>query len=220
MKCPFCSHLDDRVIDSRSSGEGEVVRRRRECQKCERRYTTYERVEEAPRLVRKKGGRREPFNRQKILQGLLKACEKRPVQFERLEALVGLVEQRINEEFDYEVESRFIGEILVDELKKIDQVAYVRFASVYREFADVTEFIRELTPLIGKPMESQKAGDQTAVTLDSAPIPGAPDSGLPDSRSPESVPGRSRLPMESDVGRDRLRLDAGGDRDQTRSDSR
>lgn len=190
MKCPFCAHLDDRVIDSRSSGEGEVVRRRRECQKCERRYTTYERVEEAPRLVSKKGGVREPFSRQKILQGLLKACEKRPVPFERLEALVDHVEQRINEEFDYEVESRFIGEILVGELKKIDQVAYVRFASVYREFADVTEFIRELTPLIGEPSgESVKTETSAADGL-----------GLSEE---VSIPNR-------------LALESGGDRDQTR----
>ena len=147
MKCPFCGGLEDRVIDSRASGEGESTRRRRECRRCQRRYTTYERVEEVPRLVFKKDGRSEPFSRQKILQGLLKACEKRFVSLQRLEAVLDLVENRINERFDYEVESRFIGEILMEELKKIDQVAYVRFASVYREFADVTEFIRELGEL-------------------------------------------------------------------------
>jgi transcriptional repressor NrdR len=160
-------------VDSRSSGEREVIRRRRECQSCLRRYTTYERYERAPRWVIKKDKRREPFSREKVMAGLLKACEKRSVSFSRLEEVVDLVERRVNEDFDYEVASRFVGETLVQELKQIDQVAYVRFASVYQEFADVTEFLRELTPLLkdshrssvevflsgnGSPQES-KAGD-------------------------------------------------------------
>ena len=148
VKCPFCADLESRVVDSRSSGEGAVIRRRRECQQCQRRYTTYERYEMVPRLVIKKDQRREPFNREKVLQGLLKACEKRTVSLSRLEEVVDLVERRVYEEFDYEVESNFVGEILIKELKKIDQVAYVRFASVYQEFADVSEFLRELKPLI------------------------------------------------------------------------
>ncbi|MFN0060079.1 MAG: transcriptional regulator NrdR [Planctomycetota bacterium] len=149
MKCPFCGCEEDRVIDSRSHQGGEAIRRRRECQGCDRRFTTYERVEEATRLVIKKDRSREPFSRNKVLQGLLTACGKRPVPLARLEQLVDFVEQRIHETMEPEVESRFIGEILAAELRKIDQVAYVRFASVYREFADVSQFLRELTPLIG-----------------------------------------------------------------------
>lgn len=148
MRCPFCGGIEDRVIDSRSSTDGDVIRRRRECQACERRFTTYERVEEMPRLVLKKDMSREVFNRQKVLQGLLKACEKRPVSVDRLEQVVDLVERRVDELQSSEVESRFIGEILADQLRQIDQVAYVRFASVYREFADVAEFLNELTPLV------------------------------------------------------------------------
>ncbi|MGE3163387.1 MAG: transcriptional regulator NrdR [Planctomycetota bacterium] len=148
MRCPFCSAVEDRVIDSRSSTDGDVIRRRRECQACERRFTTYERVEEMPRLVLKKDLTREVFSRQKVLQGLLKACEKRPVSVARLEEVVDLVERRLDEQQSSEVESRFIGEILADQLRQIDQVAYVRFASVYREFADVSEFLHELAPLV------------------------------------------------------------------------
>ena len=142
MKCPFCSSLEDRVIDSRSAGDGSSIRRRRECQECARRFTTYERIEESPRLVIKKDDSREPFSRPKVLQGLLKACEKRPVAAERLEAVVDLVEREIHESGEAEIDARRIGELVVAELKKIDQVAYVRFASVYQEFADVSEFMR------------------------------------------------------------------------------
>ncbi len=153
MKCPFCGAHDDRVIDSRASGAGEAIRRRRECQVCKRRYTTYEKVEEEARMVIKKDQRREPFSRQKILQGLIRACEKRPVPLARLENIVDLVERRINEKYDREVETRVVGQMVVDELKNIDKVAYVRFASVYQEFADVAEFIRESAPLIGNGTE-------------------------------------------------------------------
>lgn len=148
MRCPFCAGIDDRVIDSRSSADGASIRRRRECRHCRRRFTTYERVDEVPRLVIKKDQRREPFNRTKVLQGLLKACEKRPISVGQLEELVDLVERRINEEFEFEVESTAIGQMLAEELKAIDQVAFVRFASVYQEFADISEFIRELRPLM------------------------------------------------------------------------
>ncbi len=157
MKCPFCLGQDSRVVDSRSSGEGEVIRRRRECQGCRRRYTTYERYEDVPRLIVKKDKRREPFSRQKVMQGLLKACEKRPVSLSCLEEIVDLVERRINSENEHEVTSSFVGSIVVEALKKIDQVAFVRFASVYQEFTDVTEFLRELTPLI---RESEHASTQ------------------------------------------------------------
>ncbi|MCA8962622.1 MAG: transcriptional repressor NrdR [Planctomycetes bacterium] len=148
MRCPFCAGIEDRVIDSRTSADGASIRRRRECQSCHRRYTTYERVEEVPRLVIKKDQRREPFNRTKVLQGLLKACEKRPISVAQLEELVDKVERRIGEEFEFEVESRTVGQMLVEELKSLDQVAFVRFASVYQEFADISEFIRELRPLM------------------------------------------------------------------------
>jgi len=142
MKCPYCGSIEDRVLDSRSAGDGSSIRRRRECHGCTRRFTTYERIEETPRLVCKKDRTREPFNRHKVLQGLLKACEKRPVPVERLERVVDLIERTIQERGEPEIESREIGEIVVAELKKIDQVAYVRFASVYQEFADVSEFMR------------------------------------------------------------------------------
>lgn len=188
MKCPFCGGDDDRVIDSRACGEGEAIRRRRECQLCRRRYTTYERLEEVPRLVLKKDSGREPFSRPKLLQGLLKACEKRPVPYARLEQLADLVEKKINEEFDYEVESRFIGQTVIEELKKIDQVAYVRFASVYREFADVTEFIRELTPLIRESQGKGNGSDGSTADRDR-------------DRSSEAVEGE-RLKGESNVGND------------------
>lgn len=148
MRCPYCTELEDRVVDSRASHEGAVIRRRRECLGCRRRFTTYERVEERQVLVLKKDGRREPFDRQKVLSGLLRACQKRSIPLERLEETVGLVEQRIEESQRDEVDARFIGEIVTEELRRIDQVAYVRFASVYREFADVSEFLKELTPLI------------------------------------------------------------------------
>ncbi len=150
LKCPFCGDIDDRVVDSRSSSDGAAIRRRRECQHCKRRYTTYERIEETPRLVIKKDRRREPFSRQKVLQGLLRACEKRPVPLSRLEELVDHVEQHINESFEQEVESHAVGQLVTEQLKQIDQVAFVRFASVYQEFSDVTEFLRELKPLLSE----------------------------------------------------------------------
>ena len=148
MRCPFCAHQEDKVVDSRSSREGIVIRRRRECLGCQRRYTTYERVEEVLPLVVKKDGRREPFDRTKILQGLKKACEKRPVGLSVIEEVVDRVEKKMLEMGEPEIPSRAIGEEVMTQLHGVDQVAYVRFASVYREFKDVTQFMDELTGLL------------------------------------------------------------------------
>jgi len=156
LRCPFCQHIDDRVIDSRQSKEGEMIRRRRECTHCQRRFTTYERIEETLPLVIKKDGRREAFDRTKILAGLHKACEKRPIGVEILEKLVDRVEQRLEEGGEREVPSREIGEQIMEELQKLDEVAYVRFASVYRSFKDVNEFMNEVKELLGKGQKNRK----------------------------------------------------------------
>lgn len=148
MKCPFCSHTDDKVIDSREGRAGDLIRRRRECLKCERRFTTYERIDEIPYMVIKKDGRRERFDRQKILQGLLKSCEKRPVPTHKLEALVDEVERFVLESAERERSTTEIGTLLMQRLKKLDKVAYVRFASVYSDFKDVKEFMEELKGLL------------------------------------------------------------------------
>lgn len=147
MKCPFCDKLEDKVVDSRMAREGEVIRRRRECLSCKRRYTTYERVEESLPMVVKKDGRREPFDRTKILSGLKKACEKRPISTTTIEAVTDRIEKRIQEMGDTEIQSRTIGEEVMKELHQLDQVAYVRFASVYREFKDIDQFMDELKAL-------------------------------------------------------------------------
>jgi len=148
MKCPFCAHLDDKVIDSREARTGDLVRRRRECIKCGRRFTTYERIDEIPYMVIKKDGRREKFERQKILLGLLKACEKRPVPVAKLEGIVDEAEAFVSEANDRERTTTEIGELLMNRLKKLDKVAYVRFASVYLDFKDVKEFMNELKGLL------------------------------------------------------------------------
>jgi transcriptional repressor NrdR len=150
MRCPYCKADNDRVIDSRASADGFAIRRRRTCRDCGRRYTTYERVEGAPLRVVKKSGERAEFDRQKILAGLLKACEKRPVSAEQLERIVESVERQCMEAFDKEVPSKVIGELIMQQLQHLDQVAYVRFASVYREFKDVTQFLEELKPMLEK----------------------------------------------------------------------
>ncbi len=150
MKCPFCKSGDNSVIDSRSSKDGYIIRRRRECLGCRRRFTTYERVERTPLRVIKKDGSRVPFERGKILKGLLKACEKRPVSTAEIENVTNQIEVEINENFDKEVASKHIGELVMARLKELDQVAYVRFASVYREFKDVSEFLEELKPMVKK----------------------------------------------------------------------
>ncbi|MFQ5779472.1 MAG: transcriptional regulator NrdR [Nitrospiria bacterium] len=150
MHCPFCGHLEDKVVDSRLNKEGEVIRRRRECLGCQRRYTTYERVEESLPMVIKKDGRRESFDRHKILSGLKKACEKRPISVDYLESVGTRIEKRIQERGETEVESRIIGEEVMRQLHALDQVAYVRFASVYREFKDVNQFMSELKSLLAE----------------------------------------------------------------------
>jgi transcriptional repressor NrdR len=148
VKCPFCSHLDDKVVDSREARTGDLIRRRRECLKCARRFTTYERIDEIPYMVIKKDGRRERFDRQKILQGLLKSCEKRPVPTAKLESMVDEVERAVQEAKERELTTQELGELLMVRLKKLDKVAYVRFASVYMDFKDIKEFMNELNSLL------------------------------------------------------------------------
>ena len=148
MKCPFCNHLHDKVVDSRESKEGDAIRRRRECLACERRYTTYERIDEVPYMVVKKDGRREKFDRQKVLGGLLKACEKRPVSMAKLSDLVNRVETRVSDSPDREISTIAIGEFLMESLRELDKIAYVRFASVYRDFQDEEAFFNELKLLM------------------------------------------------------------------------
>ena len=148
MKCPYCKHEEDKVVDSRSAGEGYIIRRRRECLECSRRFTTYERIEETPLLVVKKDGRRETFNRQKLLNGIRSACEKRPISIETLEALVDELERRLEEKFESEVSSKDIGKLVMKKLHALDEVAYVRFASVYRQFKDINQFMEEVKKLI------------------------------------------------------------------------
>ena len=150
MKCPFCGHTEDKVIDSRSSNEDKSVRRRRECESCKRRFTTYEYIEEIPLMVIKKDGRREAFDRNKIISGILKACEKRPVSMEKVEAVVDKVEKELQKSFDKEVKAQVVGELVMDYLHKLDEVAYVRFASVYRQFKDINHFMKELKDLLSK----------------------------------------------------------------------
>ena len=148
MRCPFCGHQKDKVVDSRETGSGDAIRRRRECLECGRRFTSYERVEEIPFLVVKKDGRREPFDRRKLLAGLHRACEKRPIPAKALDAIADEVEQMVQDSPDREAEARAIGEKVMARLKELDKVAYVRFASVYRQFEDVQEFMAELKDLL------------------------------------------------------------------------
>lgn len=148
MLCPFCSHLEDKVIDSRESKEGNIVRRRRECLACQKRFTTYERIEEIPYMVVKKDGRREKFEREKILNGLLKACEKRPVAMSKLAEIVDQVEGELIQAPEREITSAKVGEILMDRLRELDKISYVRFASVYRDFQDEEAFFNEIRRLI------------------------------------------------------------------------
>lgn len=148
MKCPFCSHLEDKVVDSRESKEGEVIRRRRECLKCGKRFTSYERIDQIPHMVVKKDGRRERFEREKVLAGLLKACEKRPVSTKTLEEIADEVETKVHESPDREMSSREVGELLMQRLRDVDKVAFVRFASVYRDFKDVDQFMATLKGLL------------------------------------------------------------------------
>ena len=154
MNCPFCGFKEDKVIDSRESKEGEAIRRRRQCLHCERRFTTYERIDEVPYMVVKKDGRREKFDRQKVLAGLLKACEKRPVSMGKLSEIVERVEARVADSPDREISTIDIGEMLMESMRQLDKIAYVRFASVYRDFQDEQAFFDELKSLM-----RSKAGD-------------------------------------------------------------
>ena len=149
MKCPYCKQADSRVIDSRAAEDGTTIRRRRECEGCGRRFTTYEKIEMVPVLVVKKDKRREAFDAGKVRSGIIKACEKRPVAVADMERVVDEIEKQINNEMSKEVESTRIGEMLMEALKELDEVAYVRFASVYRQFTDVNTFIKEIEKLIG-----------------------------------------------------------------------
>jgi len=154
MKCPYCHADNDRVLDSRASEDGFATRRRRECLACRRRYTTYERVERKALRVIKKDGARVPFDRDKLKLGLEKACWKRPISSAALDAIVSQIENHLEAQFDSEVESRYIGELVMQHLRELDQVAYVRFASVYRQFEDVQDFVDELKPMLDAPHRS------------------------------------------------------------------
>lgn len=147
MRCPFCLHLDSKVLDSRQTEEGGSIRRRRECILCHKRFTTYERLDEMPFLVIKKDGRREPFSRAKILSGMMRACEKRPISVETIEDTVAEIEREVRSGLEREVSAEYIGELVMDKLRELDDVAYVRFASVYRQFKDIDRFIEELQQL-------------------------------------------------------------------------
>lgn len=150
MHCPFCHFEESKVIDTRSTEEGSAIRRRRECINCKNRFTTYEKVEEIPLIVVKKDGTRESFNRNKVLNGLIRACEKRPVSIDQIEHLVDQIEISLNNTMEKEVQSQMIGEMIMTALKEIDEVSYVRFASVYRQFKDINTFIDELTKLLAE----------------------------------------------------------------------
>ena len=147
MKCPFCGNIDDKVIDSRMSRDGDVIRRRRECLSCDKRFTSYEKVDDILPVVVKKDNRREPYDRMKVLSGLKKACEKRPISYDALEEVTENIEKNVLSLGEKEIKSSFIGEKIMENLKKIDKVAYVRFASVYREFKDINEFMEEVKTL-------------------------------------------------------------------------
>jgi transcriptional repressor NrdR len=148
MRCPFCSHVEDKVVDSRESKEGEVIRRRRECLKCGKRFTSYERIDQIPHMVVKKDGRRERFDREKVMAGLLKACEKRPVSTKALEAVADRIESMVQESPEREMPTQQVGEFLMQSLRDLDKVAFVRFASVYRDFKDVDQFMATLKGLL------------------------------------------------------------------------
>ena len=150
MRCPMCGHKEDKVVDSRATAEESAVRRRRECLKCGKRFTTYEYVEDVSLLVIKKDGRREAWDRKKVLAGIIRACEKRPVSVEKMEEVVTQVEHAIQKKSDREVQASRVGELVMEKLKLIDDVAYVRFASVYRQFKDVGQFMVELKDILGK----------------------------------------------------------------------
>lgn len=148
MKCPYCAHPESKVVDSRPSDEGSSIRRRRECLECRKRFTTYEMMESLPLVVIKKDGSRQSFDKSKLLNGMIRACEKRPVSFNTMEEIAGDIEQALQNEMDREIPSNRIGELVMDRLKGVDEVAYVRFASVYRQFKDISTFMAELSKLL------------------------------------------------------------------------
>lgn len=148
MKCPYCAHLESKVVDSRPAEEGASIRRRRECLACHKRFTTYETMESLPLMVVKKDGSRQSFDRNKVMAGLIRACEKRPVSYNEMESIVSEIEQVLQNQMEREVSSSEIGELVMERLKKTDEVAYVRFASVYRQFKDINTFMRELNKLL------------------------------------------------------------------------
>ena len=148
MKCPFCSYFESKVIDSRPTDEGQTIRRRRECMKCSKRFTTYEKIEEIPLIIVKKNWNRESYDRNKLLNGIIKACEKRPVSINTIENLVDEIEKNLDNSLQREIKSEKIGEMVMDKLKDIDEVAYVRFASVYRQFKDLNSFMEELKKIL------------------------------------------------------------------------
>ena len=150
MKCPSCGYQETKVIDSRLNTDGTSIRRRRECLKCEKRFTTYEYVEQVPLMVVKRDGRRQPFDRKKIIAGLMKACEKRPVSIDKMEEITVEIERAVQRKYDREVDSKAIGELIMEKLPGLDEVAYVRFASVYRQFRDVNQFMSELQGMLKK----------------------------------------------------------------------
>lgn len=150
MRCPFCSHPESKVVDSRPSDEGSSIRRRRECLACHKRFTTYETMESLPLMVIKKDGSRQTFDKTKLLNGMIRACEKRPVSFSTLEAIANEIEQSLQNDMDREIPSAKIGELVMDRLKSVDEVAYVRFASVYRQFKDISTFMAELNKLLAE----------------------------------------------------------------------
>jgi transcriptional repressor NrdR len=157
MKCPYCGYKDDKVVDSRATAEESAIRRRRECLKCGKRFTTYEYIEEVSLMVIKKDGRREPFDRKKVLSGIIKACEKRPISMEKMEDVVIQIERAIQKKSDREVSASRIGELVMERLKALDDVAYVRFASVYRQFKDVGQFMVELKDILNKEKLQRKS---------------------------------------------------------------
>lgn len=159
MRCPFCAHIEDKVVDSREAKDGDSIRRRRECLSCGRRFTSYERIDEIPYMVVKKGGQRELFERNKVLAGLLRACEKRPISMGQLEAIVDDIEKSVQDSTDRELATSEIGKLIMSRLKSLDKVAYVRFASVYLEFEDVSEFMTELKDLVRARERTTTAAD-------------------------------------------------------------
>ena len=162
MRCPYCQHMGTRVLDSRPFNDGKSIRRRRECERCHRRFTTFETVEEAPLFVIKKDGSREEFSREKLLRGILRACEKRPIPIEQLETLVDEIEKELRSVVQSEVPSREIGEMVMERLYDLDEVAYVRFASVYRQFKDIHVFMKELSEMLNSQRKAKKNPDADA----------------------------------------------------------